>query len=239
VEIGLVGDMKSTLDALQPMLTRKLDQSFLLEAQLRMESWRGLLDQVASTQKRPLIRPQTAVRVLSDVAPTNALFSMDCGANTHFAARMIQIKEGQRWTGTGMLDSMASALPLAIAGAFAYPDRPSIAVAGDGGFAMLVAELSTAVHHKLNVKVMVLNNDALAQVMFEEKEVGDPVYGCKLGHIDFAAYAEAAGARGFRASKVSELRAVVAAWLAAPGPALLNVKVDPDVEPMMPNKQAA
>jgi thiamine pyrophosphate-dependent acetolactate synthase large subunit-like protein len=82
------------------------------------------------------------------LAPANAACRMDCGANTHFAARMIQIRDGQSRTGTGTLVSVASGLPLAIAGAFAHPDRPSIAVVGDGGFAMLMAELSTAVFHR-------------------------------------------------------------------------------------------
>lgn len=239
VEVGLTGDVKATLEALQPMLARKTDRGFLSEAQRRMQKWNGLLDRVAATQKGPLLRPQTAVRALSDLAPANAVFSMDCGANTHFAARMIQMRDGQRWTGSGMLVSMASGLPLAIAGAFAYPDRPSIAVVGDGGFAMLMAELSTAVLHQLNVKVMVLNNDSLAQVTFEQKEIGNTVYGCERGHIDFAAYARAVGAQGFRASQVGELRAAVQAWLAAPGPAVLDVQVDPAEAAMKPEQLMA
>ncbi len=239
IEIGLTGDMKATLAALQPMLARKSDRSFLAEAQRRMSEWNGLLDQVASTQKGPRLRPQTAVRALSDLAPANAVFSMDCGANTHFAARIMQMREGQRWTGSGMLVSMASGLPLAVAGAFAFPDRTSIAVVGDGGFAMLMAELSTAVLHKLNVKVMVLNNDALGQVTFEQRDIGNPVYGCELAHIDFAAYAEAAGAKGFRASQAGELRPAIQAWLAAPGPAVLDIQVDPAEEPKRPDKEGA
>ncbi|MBL7335195.1 pyruvate oxidase, partial [Escherichia coli] len=86
-------------------------------------------------------------------------------------------REGQRWTGSGTLVSMASGLPLAIAGAFAYPGRPSIAVTGDGGFGMLMADLSTAVFNSLNVKVLVLNNDAMGQVKSEQRELGNPEYG--------------------------------------------------------------
>ncbi|GJG85914.1 pyruvate oxidase [Gemmatimonadetes bacterium T265] len=239
VEVGLTGDMRATLDALLPLVTAKADRGFLAEAQGRMRDWRALLDRVAGTQKGPRLRPQTAIRALSDLAPPNAIFSMDCGANTHFAARHLQLREGQRWTGSGTLVSMASALPLAIAGAFAYPDRPSIAVAGDGGFGMLMAELSTAVLHRLNVKVMVLNNDALAQVIAEQREIGAEEYGCALGHVDFAAYARAAGAQGFGAARVADLRPAVEAWLAAPGAALLDVQVDPAEEPQPPDKLAA
>ena len=134
---------------------------------------------------------------------------------------------------------MASALPLAIAGALAHPGRPSIAVAGDGGFGMLMAELSTAVLHRLDVKVMVLNNDALAQVKGEQREIGVPEYGCALGHIDFAAYARADGAQGFSAANVADLRPAVRAWLSAPGVALLDVQVDAEEESARPDKVSA
>jgi len=89
-----------------------------------------------------------------------------------------------------------------------------------------MAELSTAVFNNLNVKVMVLNNDAISQVKSEQRELGNPEYGCALGHIDYAAFAEAAGARGFRAVNIVDLRNATRAWLSAPGSALLDVQVD-------------
>jgi pyruvate dehydrogenase (quinone) len=238
VEVGLTGDIKATLAALQPLLKHKTDRTFLLEAQARMVAWNTLLANIAATPKSGKIRPQTALQILSELAPPTAMYSMDCGANTHFAARTIQIRDGQSFTGSGTLVSMASALPLAIAGALAYPGRMSIAVAGDGGFAMLMAELSTAVLHALNVKVMVLNNDALAQVKFEQKEIGSEEYGCALGHIDFAAFSDAVGARGFRVAGVADLRSAIHAWLATPGPALLDVMVDPDEKPRVPAEES-
>ena len=83
VEVGLTGDMGATLDALMPLLRAEPDRAFLTEAQTRMRDWRTLLGQVETTQKGPRLRPQTAMRALSELAPANALFSMDCGANTH------------------------------------------------------------------------------------------------------------------------------------------------------------
>ena len=239
VEVGLTGDLKATLAALQPLLKKKSDAAFLHEAQQRMQSWSALLASIAATQKGPKLRPQTALTALSELAPSNAMYSMDCGANTHFAARTLQIREEQSFTGSGTLVSMASALPLAIAGALAHPGRMSIAVAGDGGFAMLMAELSTAVFHRLNVKVMILNNDSLAQVKFEQREIGSQEYGCALGHIDFAAFADAVGAKGFRASSVADLKPAVQAWLAATGPAVLDVMVDPNEQPKLPEEEEA
>jgi len=226
VEIGLVGDMQATLSQLQPLLRRQTDRRFLADAQARMRDWNALLRRVEGTQKRARLRPQTVVRALSELAPDTALFSLDCGCNTQFAARHITIRAGQDWTGSGTLVSMASGLPLAIAGAFAHPDRMSIAVVGDGGLAMLMAELSTAVLHRLDVKILVLNNDALAEVMFEQADMGNPTHGCALGHIDFAAVAQAVGATGLRCATVGEIRPAIAKAMATPGPVVIDAIVD-------------
>jgi pyruvate dehydrogenase (quinone) len=172
VEIGLTGDVKATLQALLPPLRRKIDHSFLEEAQRRMSDWNSLLDKVVTTAKSPL-RPQMVIRTLSDLLPDNAVISLDCGANTHFAARCLQLKAGQRLTGTGMLATMAPGLSYAIAAKLAFPDRPSVAIVGDGGFAMLMAELTTAVANKLPVKIIILKNNSLAEVKFEQKEIGN------------------------------------------------------------------
>lgn len=239
VEIGLAGDMRATLAALLPLLHAKGDRGFLAEAQRRMRDWNGLLAQVAATQHGVRLRPQTACRLLGEAAPANAVFSLDTGANTHFAARMISLREGQAWSGSGTMASMASGLPYAVGAAFAFPDRPSIAVVGDGGLAMLMAELSTAVLHRRNVKVMVLNNDTLGEVKFEQRMLGNAEYGCALGHIDFAAVASAVGATGFRADSVAALRASIPQWLAAPGVALLDVQVDGEEEPKNPEQLTA
>ncbi len=228
VELGLVGDMRATLSQLQPLLRRQEDRGFLQQAQARMRDWTALLRGVETTQLRPRLRPQTVVRAFGELAPDRALFSLDCGANTQFAARHIRLRAGQGWTGSGTLVTMASGLPLAIAGAFTHPDRTSLAVVGDGGLAMLMAELSTAVLHRLNLKVLVLNNDSLAEVRFEQRDIGYPEYGCALGHIDFAAYARAVGAAGYRCATPGEVVPAISAALATPGPALIDAIVDAD-----------
>ncbi len=228
VELGLVGDMRATLSALQPLLRRQDDRRFLFRAQERVRDWNALLRRVEDTQKRPRLRPQTVVRAFGELAPDQAMFSLDCGANTQFAARHIRLRAGQGWTGSGTLVTMASGLPLAIAGAFTHPDRPSLAVVGDGGLAMLMAELSTAVLHRLDLTVLVLNNDSLAEVRFEQRDIGYPEYGCALGHIDFAAYARAVGAAGFRCATPAEIGPAIRAALATPGPALIDAIVDAD-----------
>ena len=91
MEVGLTGDVKATLSALLPLLNRRPDRSFLLEAQGRMSEWNALLDQVENTNRSPL-RPQMVIRVLSELLPDDAMISLDCGANTHFAARCLKLR---------------------------------------------------------------------------------------------------------------------------------------------------
>src|SRR6202012_5850034 len=136
-------------------------------AQARMRDWNDLRDRVVSKERSPL-RPQMGIRAVSNLLADDAIVSLDCGANTHFAARFLDLRPNQRLTGTGMLASMAPGLSFAIAAQLAYPNRQSVAIVGDGGFAMLMAELTTAVAHQLPLKIIVLKNNSLAEVEFEQ-----------------------------------------------------------------------
>nr|WKF60864.1 Putative thiamine pyrophosphate-containing protein YdaP [Paraburkholderia busanensis] len=234
VEVGLVGDTKETLRALLPMLRQK-DDAFLREIQARVVQWNDLLVRVAATERTPL-RPQSVVRAVSDALAPNAIVCLDCGANTHFSARFLQLRSGQQLVATGMLATMAPGLPFAIAAQLARPEREVVAIVGDGGFAMLMAEMSTAVKNDLPVKIVVLRNDLLAEVVFEQKELGNPPYGCELGAIDYAQIAMACGAQGFRCDKPAELQVAIDALLRSPGPALLEVRVDPAEPVTMPTQ---
>jgi pyruvate dehydrogenase (quinone) len=235
VEVGLTGDVKATLQGLLPLLQRRADRSFLSEAQHRMADWTALLNKVEGTARSPL-RPQMVIRALSDLLADNAVISLDCGANTHFAARCIRLKAGQKLTGTGMLASMAPGLPYAIAAALAYPDRQSVTVVGDGGFAMLMAELTTAVANNLPVKIILLKNNSLAEVKFEQKEIGNPEYGCDLAPIDFVAFAKACSADGFRCERADEVQPAIQAALNSPRAALVEAVVDADEKPAKPDE---
>ena len=238
IEVGLTGDVKATLQGLLPMLQRKADRAFLSEAQRRMGDWNGLLEKVENTARLPL-RPQMVVRALSDLMADDAIISLDCGANTHFSARCLRLRANQRLTGTGMLASMAPGLSYAIAAKLAYPDRQSVTVVGDGGFAMLMAELTTAVAHNLPVKIVLLKNNSLAEVKFEQQELGNPEYGCALAPIDFVAFAKACGADGYRCERAEEVRPAIQAALSSPRPALVEAIVDADEKPTKPEELKA
>lgn len=238
VDIGLVGDVGATLNALLGHIRRKSDRSFLLAAQARMRDWNAMLDRIEHDPRIPM-RPQVVVRALSDLLDERATISLDCGCNTHFAARHIRAKSTQKLTVSGMMASMAPGLPFAIAARLAYPDRQSVAVVGDGGFAMSMAELTTAVRLALPVKVVLLKNNVLGEVQFEQEELGNPAFGCDLGPIDFVKFAEACGAEGFRCTRPEELKPVLQAALQSPKPALVEAVVDPREEPLRPEKLRA
>ena len=233
VEVGLVGDSKTTLAALIPLLNRKRDRGFLEEAQRRMQDWSVLLTQITNSTRVPL-RPQVVVKALSDLLAEDAVISLDCGANTHFAARHIHLRARQQLTSPGMLATMAPGLPFAIAAQFAFPKRQSVAVVGDGGFAMLMADLSTAVHHNLPVKIILLKNNSLAEVRFEQEDLKYPQFGCDLPPIDFVAFARACGAEAYRCARPEEVRPAIQSALRTNKAALVEAIVDPDEKPAKP-----
>jgi pyruvate dehydrogenase (quinone) len=171
--------------------------------------------------------------------PDDAVISLDCGANTHFSARCLRLRSNQKLTGTGMLASMAPGLPFAIAAKLAYPDRPSVAIVGDGGFSMLMAELATAVANKLAVKIIVLKNNSLAEVKFEQRDIGYPEYGCDLAPIDFVAVAEACGAEGYRCQHADEIRPAIQRAFSSPNVAVVEALVDANEKPAKPTELKA
>jgi pyruvate dehydrogenase (quinone)/pyruvate decarboxylase len=233
VEMGLVGDVGATVGGLLPLLKRLDDRSFLTETQARMRDWNSLLERIEKTSRTPL-RPQAVIRAMSDRLTDDAVVTFDCGANTHFAARHLRLRSGQRLISPGMLDTMAPGLPYAVAAQLAFPGRQVAGIVGDGGFAMLMAELTTAVQHKLPVKILILNNSCLANVVFEQRDAGYGVYGCDLSPIDFAAYAKACGADGFRCVTPGEVGPAIDAALASSNPAVIDAIVDPGEKPLKP-----
>jgi len=233
VEVGLCGDARATLTALAPHITRRGDRSFLEAAQARMGKWRELLDSRAHRDEVPM-KPQVIAHALNDLLADDAIVSTDSGTVTTWAARHLQLKRGQLFSCSGNLATMACGLPYAIAAAIAFPGRQSIAFVGDGGFSMLMAEFATAVKYRLPVKVVVVKNNTLGMIKWEQMVfLGNPEYGVSLEPIDFVKFAEACGAIGFRCERPDEVHSALEAMLLADGPALCEATVDP-FEPPMP-----
>jgi pyruvate dehydrogenase (quinone)/pyruvate oxidase len=242
VEVGLVGDARRTLQALLPLLRRNEDRAFLARAQDGMREWRALMEEQAARRDRPM-KPQVVAHELGKRLSSTAIVSCDSGTITTWFARHIPARRGQMHSLSGTLASMANGLPYTIAAQIAYPDRQCVGFVGDGGFSMLMAEFATAVKYGLPIKIVVVKNDTLGQIKWEQMVfLGNPEYGCDLHPIDFAAFARACGGAGFRIEDPAECGAVLEEALATRGPVLVEAVVDPFEPPMPPKvtvKQAA
>ncbi len=232
-DVGLVGECGRVLRALLPLVERKQDRSFLESAQEGMKGWKELLATRASRMDMPL-KPQVVTHALNKFLAPNAIIASDCGTVTTWAARYIDIKEEMMFSASGLLATMGNGLPYAVAAAIAYPDRQVVALVGDGGLTMMLGEVATLVKHKLPVKVIVIKNNTLGQIKWEQMVFeGNPEFGVDLQPIDFAAYARACGAAGFTVDDPTKVEAVLSEAMAHPGPVLIEAVVDPN-EPAMP-----
>lgn len=235
VEVGLVGDCRLSLEELLPLLHRQENRDFLTKSQEGMAEWRELLRKQESRQDVPM-KPQVVAAELGRRLAATAVVSCDSGTNTTWWARHVPAKRGQMYSCSGNLASMASGLPYAIAAQIAHPERQSVAFVGDGGFSMLMAEFATAVKYRLPVKVVVLKNNTLGQIKWEQMVfLGNPEFGCDLHPIDFAAFARACGGQGFTIDDPATCGEILDEALAASGPTLIEAIVDPFEPPMPPN----
>ena len=234
VDVGLVGDGPATLRALLPRLPRNEDRTFLEDRQRTAADWWRLMDERASQPDVPM-KPQVVAARLSEQLADDAIVAVDWGTVTVWAARHLRLRARQRFSVSGTLATMACGLTYAIGAQVAYPDRQVVAMVGDGGFQMLMGEFATCVQERLPVKVVVLRNDTLGMIEWEQMVfLGNPEYGCDLSPIDLVAFAEACGGRGFRIDEPGEARGTLAAALATDGPVLVEAIVDPFEPPQPP-----
>jgi pyruvate dehydrogenase (quinone) len=238
VEVGLIGDSRNTLRELAPHLQRKQDRSFLKAAQAGMKDWWELMEQRGTRPDKPM-KPQVVAWELGKRLRNDAIVSCDSGTIATWWARQIKVKRGQMHTLSGTLATMAPGLPYTIAAQVAYPDRQCVAFVGDGGFSMLMADFVTAVKYKLPIKVVIIKNNTLGQIKWEQMVfLGNPEYVVDLHPIDFAAFAHACGGVGFTVEDPADCGQVLDEFLSAPGPAVLQAVVDP-FEPPLPAKVKA
>ncbi|SMY11750.1 ubiquinone-dependent pyruvate dehydrogenase [Brevibacterium jeotgali] len=237
VDHPLVGDVRSTVAALLPMLTQQEDAKHLARMVKHYGRTRKELDDLATPARRR-IHPQYLTRLLDEGATDDAVFLPDVGSPVMWAARHLTMNGKRRLIGSFSHGSMANALSQAIGAQSAYPDRQVIAMAGDGGLSMLMGELLTVHQYDLPVKTVVYNNDSLNFVELEMKAAGFVTHATDLGSTDFAAIADAVGIKGFRVEKPQELEETVKAFLAHDGPALLDVVVERQELSMPPSIKA-
>jgi pyruvate dehydrogenase (quinone) len=234
-DIGLVGDCRDVLRALLPLIKRKDDRRFLEQAQRRMKDWNALMDERGTRADLPM-KPQVVAYQLNKLLDDDAIISADSGTIATWAARYIQIRGRMQFSLSGNLATMANGLPYSVGAAVAYPGRQVVAFVGDGGFTMLMGEVATLVKYKLPVKVIIIKNNVLGQIKWEQIVFeGNPQYGVELQPIDFAAYATAAGAAGYTIENPDQCETVLRQALSDPGPAVVQAVVDPNEPPMPGN----
>jgi pyruvate dehydrogenase (quinone) len=235
VEIGLVGDSKLILSALLPLINQKDNLEFLKSKQHAMKNWNNLLKEQSTRNDKP-IKPQVIAREVSEELDDNAIVSVDCGTNTSWAARYINIRKGMKFSVSGTLSSMANGLPYAIAAQIAYPERQCIAFVGDGGFMMLMGEFATAVQYNLPIKVIVIKNNTLGMIRWEQMGfLGNPEFGVEFTPIDLVKFAEACGGKGYAIREPNEVRSKLHQAMKERKPTIIEAYVDPFEPPMPPN----
>jgi pyruvate dehydrogenase (quinone) len=235
VEVGLVSDGRRTLQQLLPLLPRNEDRKFLEQAQAGMQKWWTLMEGQGTRPDVPM-KPQVVAWELGKRLSDTAIVSSDSGTITTWFARHIRAKRNQKFSLSGTLASMANGLCYAIAAQVAFPDRQCVAFVGDGGFSMLMGEFATAVKYRLPIKVVVVKNNSLGMIKWEQMVfLGNPEYGCELQPIDFAGFARVCGGTGLTIEDPAECGRILDQALATPGPVIVEAVVDP-FEPPMPPK---
>lgn len=223
VNMALIGDIKTTLNALLPLVEDKEDNAFLKKMQEHYRTTRAELDSLATANDNLPIHPQYLAKQIDQHAASNAVFTCDVGTPTIWAARYLKMNGTRRLLGSFNHGSMANAMPQAIGAQATEPDRQVIALCGDGGFTMLMGDFLTIAQLNLPVKIVIFNNGSLGFVAMEMKAEGFLTDGTDLKNPDFAAVANAVGIKGIRVEKASELDNALECAFAHPGPVLVDV----------------
>ena len=242
-EVNLSGDVAATLDALLPMLEQKTDTSWRDKIAGWMDDWWETLKDRAMVEANP-VNPQRVFTELSPKLPSNVILTSDSGSCANWYARDLKVKRGMMCSLSGGLASMGAGVPYAIAAKFAHPDRPVIAMVGDGAMQMNnMAELITVAKYWKEWSdprwiVMVLNNQDLNQVTWEQRVMsGNPRYEAsqELPDVPYHKFAELIGLKGIFVDDPDRLSSAWDEALAARVPVVLEVKTDPEVPPLPPH----
>ncbi|HSY21614.1 MAG TPA: thiamine pyrophosphate-requiring protein [Polyangiaceae bacterium] len=243
MECNLVGDAKLTLGALVPFLARKADRSWENSIAKGVAEWWRLMEDRAHLPANP-INPQRVFWELSPRLPDKAILCADSGSAANWFARDLKLRRGMSATLSGSLATMGCGVPYAIGAKFACPDRPVIALVGDGAMQMNgMAELLTIKRYwktwsDPRLVVLVLHNNDLNQVTWEMRAMaGDTRYAASqdLPDFDYTKFAELCGLRGVRVDRPDQIGAAWDEALASPVPTIIEAMVDPDVPPLPPH----
>jgi pyruvate dehydrogenase (quinone) len=239
LELGLMGDVKATLEAILPLIKSKKGDKHLRACLERFRDTEKSLARHAEANKntRPLA-PEYVTSVLNEVADENAIFTVDTGMTAVWAARYLKMTRSRRLIGSFNHGSMANAMPQAIGAQLAFPRRQIISMSGDGGFTMLMGDLLTLAQYELPVKLIVYNNSALGMVKLEMRVAGYEDFGVDVRNPNFAKMADAAGIRGFRVEDSRDLKGSLETALRHDGPVLVDIVTNPNALALPPKIDA-
>ncbi len=224
IDLGLVGTVKDTLAALQPLLRQKVQRDHLDRSLRHYRKTRKTLDELAVNDRdRSPIRPEYVAGLADRLAADDAVFTVDVGSPVVWAARYLKMNGRRRLVGSFNHGTMACALPHAIGAQTAFRERQVVALAGDGGLTMMFGELITLIQNRLPVKVIVFNNSSLNFVELEMKAAGIVNFGTDLVNPNFADVAAAMGIFGRRVERPADLQQALTDAFAYDGPAVVDV----------------
>ncbi len=205
------------------------------KSQKRMADWNQLMKERGTREDKPM-KPQVVTYHLNKLLDSNAIVSSDGGTIATWTARYVEMRDDMKFSLSGSLATMANGLPYSIGAAVAYPGRQVVCVVGDGGLTMLMGEIATLVKYKLPVKVIVIKNNVLGEIKWEQMvQEANPSFGVDLQPIDFAGHARACGAVGFTIDDPKNAESTLRQALAHPVPAVIEAVVDPNEPPLPGN----
>jgi pyruvate dehydrogenase (quinone) len=238
LDFGLMGDVKATIEALLPLLRQKKSDKHLKAClQKYRETLKTLSRHADGNGDSKPLAPEYLTSVLSEVADDDAIFTVDTGMSSVWAARYLRMSRKRRLIGSFNHGSMANALPQAIGAQMAFPNRQVISLSGDGGLAMLMGDLLTLAQYDLPVKLIVYNNSTLAMVKLEMRVAGLEDFGVDVRNVNFAKVAEAIGIRGVRIEGGQDLKRILSRALSENGPVVIDVVTNPNALAVPPKIQ--
>jgi pyruvate dehydrogenase (quinone) len=237
VALGIVGAVKPAVEQLLQLIHGKTDDTFFKKVTEDRRKWNEMLDKhTVNNSIKKKIRPQAVARKLGELADKDATFVVDTGVVTLWCGNWLRQTGRQRILASFNNAAVGTSLGQANGVQALDRKRQVIVAVGDGGITMLLGEFMTSVEHKLPIKVVVFNNREWGLVHLEMEQAGLPAFeGSNFPNMDFAAFAYACGAQGFTAKLPDQLDGAISELLAAPGPAILNVLIDPAELPLMPH----
>lgn len=229
--VGIVADVADALPALTEATDNVSDRPFLKACMENMRTWVSWMQEDKEDTSKP-IRPERLMAEIENISEPDTVFSVDVGTSTVWATRYLELNHNQDFLISSWLGTMGCGLPGSIASKIAAPDRQAICITGDGGFSMVMQDFVTAVKYDLPIIVIVLNNEELSFIKYEQQSSGELEYGIDLGDIDYATFAETCNGIGYTVTEPEQLAPTLEEAKNADKPVIVNVLVDPEAAPL-------